>query len=312
VPAAPPNSFTILDGDLESDDDFTIKDGTPPFVAIPTTDNIDVSSTPIIEAPTGSTSIDLERMFTKTHDSILELKGLLASRDHDHKREIANAYSFIQAMLTQFIPTFASTTASIVECTKSVEALPVRVAEAVLPTLTTTIHTVRDNLSTTMASTLTSASSIFGAKMDEAILRLNDFGKASQTQTATTITDSLDLRLLSIHTALISLENRFAALHNPNSVPPRPVDPGITSDGHTPPCTSLVVDTSSSHESKPASVGQGSRLFPNVDPGKLFPNGDTGPSNPAYRASSNSPYRVGTNNGRGSDRDGAGSFPPQD
>jgi hypothetical protein len=215
-------------------------------------------------------------------------------------------------MLTQFIPTFASTTASIVECTKSVEALPIRIAEAVLPTLTTAIHTVRDNLSTTMASTITLASSIFGAKMDEAILRLNNFGKASQTQTATMITDLLDLRLLPIHTALTSLENRFAALHDPNSVPPRPVNHGITSDGHTPPRTSLVVDTSSSPKSEPALVGQGSRLFPNMDPAKLFPNGDTGPSNPTYRASSDSPYRIGTNNGQGSDRDGAGSFPPQD
>jgi hypothetical protein len=268
VPAAPPNSFAILDGDFESDDDFTIKDGTPP---IPTTDNVDVLPTPIIEAPTGSTSIDLERMFNKTHDSILELKGLLSSRDHDHKREITEAYSSIQAMLTQFIPTFASTTALIVECTKSIEALPVRVAEAVLPTLTTAIHTVRDNLSTTMASTLTSASSIFGAKMDEAILRLNDFGKASQTQIATTIMVLLDLHLLPIHAALTSLENRFVALHDPNSVPPRPVDPGITSDGHTLPCTSLFVDTSSSPELEPALVGQGSRLFPNVDPAKLFP-----------------------------------------
>jgi hypothetical protein len=78
VPAAPPNLFAILDGDLESDDNFTIKDGTPPFVAIPTTDNVDVLPTPINEAPTGLTSINLERMFNKTHDSILELKGLLA------------------------------------------------------------------------------------------------------------------------------------------------------------------------------------------------------------------------------------------
>ncbi len=149
MPAAPPNSFAILDGDLKSDDDFTMEDGTPPFIAIPTTDNVDVLPTPIIEAPFGSTSINLERMFNKTHDSILKLKGILVSRDHDHKLEIADAYSTIQAMLTQFIPTFTSTTASIVECTKSVEALPVRVAEAILPTPTTTIHTVRDNLSTT-------------------------------------------------------------------------------------------------------------------------------------------------------------------
>jgi hypothetical protein len=195
-------------------------------------------------------------------------------------------------MLTQLTPSINSTTALVVECTKIVEALPERVVDVVLPKFTTTIHTVHNNLSFTMASTLTLASSVFGAKMDEAILHLNEFGKASQTKTTSTITDSLDLRLLPIHTALSSLEAKIKALSESASDLPTSPDPGVKTAAPPPappPWVSLVVDmTFPPPQGVPAP--QGSQLFPNVDQEKLFPLGNTRPSDTTYRTTNGQEY----------------------
>jgi hypothetical protein len=143
-----------------------------------------------------------------------------------------------------------------------------------------------------MASTLTLASSIFGTKMDKAILHLNKFGKASQTKTTSTIMDSLDLRLLPIHTALSSLEAKIKALSESASNLPTPPDPGVETAAQPPappPQVSLVVDmTSPPPQGVP--VPQGSQLFPNLDPEKMFPQGNTRPSDTTYCATKGQEY----------------------
>jgi hypothetical protein len=128
--------------------------------------------------------------------------------------------------------------------------------------------------------------------MDEAILCLNEFGKASQTQMTSTIDDSLDRRLLLIIAALCLLEAMVVALNVPNTteLPNTPTK----STTAPPPRDSLVIDTTtpSPQEASPSSAPTVSHLFPNVDPSKLFPQGNSRPYDHTYCAS----------NGRENDR----------
>jgi hypothetical protein len=64
-----------------------------------------------------------------------------------------------------------------------------------LPKMTTTIHSICINLSLAMASTMTLVSSIFGAKVDKAIIRSNNFAMGMVSQMTSTIADLLDLCL---------------------------------------------------------------------------------------------------------------------
>jgi hypothetical protein len=233
----------------------------------------------------GASSFNLLQYARNTTDTICKLKGMLALVDRNHKQDIANAYASIQAMLNQLTPTVLSNKAAVVECTKTIKELPDRVANAVLPKIAATINSTRNDLSLTMASTMTLASNIFGAKMDEAILRLNEFGRASQTETISTITDSLDQRLVPITTTLSSLEAKVAAL-NATTTTILPVTPDASASS-PPTWGCLVIDTTSPPppEVSMATAPTGSKLFPNVDPSKLFPQRDVQPYNPTYCAS---------------------------
>jgi hypothetical protein len=211
---------------LDLDDDTHIPDPTAPGNVfkghgnLPDATNTDVdvdglgtARTTGYNVDTGASLFVLLKYARDTTNSINKLKGLLALTNHDHKQDIATAYASIQAMLNQLTPTILANTAAVVACNKTIDAIPDRVINVVLPKMTTTIHSTRDDLSTTMASTMMSASSIFHAKMDEAILCLNEFGKASQTQTTSTIDDFLDHHLLPITAALSSFKAKVAALN---------------------------------------------------------------------------------------------------
>ncbi len=100
----------------------------------------------------GASSFDLLQYAHDTTASIRELKDVLASADRNHKQDIRNAYASIQAMLNQLMPTILSNKAAVVECTKTIKELSDRVADAVVPKITATINSTRDNLSLTMAS----------------------------------------------------------------------------------------------------------------------------------------------------------------
>jgi hypothetical protein len=283
---------------LDSDDDTHIPDPTAPGNVFKghgdlhdaTNTDVDVgglgtATTTGYDVDTGASLFVLLQYARNTTDSINKLKGLLASTNHDHKQDIATAYPSIQAMLNQLTPTILANTTAVVACNKTIDAIPNRVVNAILPKMAMTIHSARDDLSTTMASTMTSALSIFHAKMDEAILRLNEFGKASQTQTTSTIDDSLDRRLLPITAALSLLEAKVAALNVPNTteLPNTPTK----STTAPPPRDSLVIDTTtpSPQEASPSSAPTVSCLFPNIDPSKLFPQDNSGPYDHTYCAS---------------------------
>jgi hypothetical protein len=174
--AAPPNSFTPLAPTLELDDDTNV---TPPgndfdgFGNLPNAPNtgigvggLGVATTTSDVVDMGASSFHLLQYARNTTDSIRKLKGVLALADRDHKQDIVNAYASIQAMLNQLTPTVLSNKAAVVKCTKTIKELPDRVADAVLPKITATINSTRDDLSLTMASTMMLASNIFGTKMD--------------------------------------------------------------------------------------------------------------------------------------------------
>jgi hypothetical protein len=285
-PATLPNKFAPLGLDL--DNNTHIPDPTAPGNVfkghgdLPNAANTDVdvgglgtATTTGYDVDTGVSLFVLLQYARDTTESINKLKGLLTLMNRDHKQDIATAYASIQAILNQLTRTILANTAAVVACNKAMDAIPDRVINTVLPKMTTTNHSARDNLSTTMAYTMTSASSIFHAKMDEAILCLNEFGKASQTQTTSNIDDSLDRRLLPITAALSLLEAKVAALNVPNTTELPNTPTKLTTA--PPPRDSLVIDMTSPspQEASLSSAPTVSRLFPNVDPSKLFPQGDS-------------------------------------
>ncbi len=84
--------------------------------------------------------------------------------DHVHEKDVETAYASIQAMLNRLTPVIVSNMASVEACTKTIADIPDQVVNAMLPRLTTTIHSIHDNLSMTMVSTMTSALMIFWCK----------------------------------------------------------------------------------------------------------------------------------------------------
>jgi hypothetical protein len=147
---ASPNFFAPLASSApgtESDDDTYIEDDTPAIMA----------PTPIIVNPTGASvasidnTIDLNQFARDTCESIQALTGLLALANQDHKNDIANAYARMQALIAQLAPAIVANTATVTACTATINLLPELVVDAVVPKLTTTIHTFRDDLSMTIS-----------------------------------------------------------------------------------------------------------------------------------------------------------------
>jgi hypothetical protein len=163
-PAESPNKYAPLALELDLDNDTNIPDPTAPGVEIGRLKNMTSAMTPGNDVNIGASSFDLLRYARNTTNSIQELKGLFASMDRDHKQDIKMAYASIQAMLNQFTPSILSNRVAVVACNKTIGELPAQVVNAVLPKMTASIHSARDNLSMTMASTMTSASNIFGTK----------------------------------------------------------------------------------------------------------------------------------------------------
>ncbi len=179
------------------------------------------------------------------------------------------AYASIQAMLNRLTPAIVSNTEAGKACNKAITEIPDRAVDAMLPKLTMTIHSIRDNLSVTMASTMMSASMFFGAKVDKAIILMNKHATGTATQTTSTIADLLDLCLLPITTALGSLEAKVAALNATATTKPPKATNNICGEltPASPPWVTLVIDMRSPppQVASASTAPTGSKLFLNVD-----------------------------------------------